>query len=83
MTCTRCRGCPNSCRGDAEFDVGGTPVTLPGVQTRVCPSCVEREVVVPNIDGLHRVLRDLERQADWSLRLDVRAQRGWWQSAAA
>jgi putative zinc finger/helix-turn-helix YgiT family protein len=56
MTCTVCRGKLTSERGDVDFDVSGLPVTLRGVETRVCPSCGEREVVVPNIEGLHRLL---------------------------
>ncbi|MBI5488663.1 MAG: hypothetical protein HY905_15120 [Deltaproteobacteria bacterium] len=82
MTCTRCHGNLSSCRGDAEFSVGGTPVTLCGIETSVCPSCGEREVVVPNIDGLHRVVRDLERKAGRTLHLDLRVRRGRWETAA-
>ena len=82
-TCTRCRGKLTSCHGDAEFNVGGTPVTLRGVETRACSSCGEREVVVPNIDGLHRVVRDLQPEAGRSVRVEVRVRRGRWGSAAA
>ena len=59
MNCTVCRGKLASERGDVDFDASGLPVTLHGVETRVCRSCGEREVVVPNIEGLHRALADL------------------------
>lgn len=56
MRCTECRGKLTSERGDVNFDACGLPVILHGVETRVCSSCGEREVVVPNIEGLHRFL---------------------------
>ena len=59
MTCTVCRGKMTSERGDVKFDASGLPVILHGVETRVCSACGEREVVVPNIEGLHRALAEL------------------------
>jgi putative zinc finger/helix-turn-helix YgiT family protein len=56
MNCTVCRAKMTSERGDVDFDASGLPVILRGIETRVCPSCGEREVVVPNIEGLHRLL---------------------------
>lgn len=83
MTCTRCRGTLTASHGDAEFSIGGTPVTLRGVETRICQSCGEREVVVPNIDGLHRAVRDLERKAGRPAHVDARVRRGRWEAVAA
>ncbi len=59
MRCVECRGKLTSERGNVNFDVSGLPVVLLGVETRVCQSCGEREVVVPNIEGLHRALAEL------------------------
>ncbi|MDI7269172.1 MAG: helix-turn-helix domain-containing protein [Myxococcota bacterium] len=59
MNCTACRGKLTSERGDVKFDVSGLPVILRGVETRVCAACGEREVVVPNIEGLHRLLTNI------------------------
>jgi putative zinc finger/helix-turn-helix YgiT family protein len=59
MNCTVCRGKLTSERGDVRFDASGLPVILRGVETRVCRTCGEREVVVPNIEGLHRLLANM------------------------
>ena len=83
MTCTRCRGRLTTRRSDVDFDVSGLRVKLRGVKLRVCASCGEREVVVPNVEGLHRVVHDLERKAGRPLHLDLRMRRGEWDSTAA
>ena len=57
MRCVQCGG-PMVVTGDTHrYDESGLPdVVLKGVETRSCKNCGEREVAIPNIEGLHRAL---------------------------
>jgi putative zinc finger/helix-turn-helix YgiT family protein len=47
-------------RGAHRYIESGLPnVTLTNVEIRTCSSCGEREVVIPNIEELHRVIARL------------------------
>ena len=58
MKCPECGETMKSRREEAyRYKGAGLPnVMLSGVEVRECPSCGEREVVIPRIEELHRVI---------------------------
>lgn len=59
MKCVRCGEAVQSTRGAHRYTESGlSNVTLLNVELRTCPSCGEREVVIPRIEELHRVIAD-------------------------
>ena len=57
MKCPNCRAEMKSGRENYKDDMCGLPgITLLGVEVRRCPACGEDEVVIPDIEGLHRAI---------------------------
>lgn len=57
MRCMACGAEMVSARETYPYDECGLPhVILVGVEVRRCAGCDESEVVIPNIEGLHRVI---------------------------
>ena len=57
MTCSVCGGRLKSRRENHRYTESGlTRVTLINVEVRTCPTCGERELVIPRIEELHRVV---------------------------
>lgn len=45
-------------RETIKYDAIGVPVTLQGVEVRRCAGCGAYEIVIPQVEGLHRALAD-------------------------
>jgi len=57
MKCGRCTGVMKSTRGAHRYTESGlSNVTLLNVEIRHCPECGEREIVIPRIEELHRLI---------------------------
>jgi len=57
MKCFQCGGKMATKRENYRYTASGLPnVTLVGIEVRRCAACGENEVLIPRIDGLHRVL---------------------------
>jgi putative zinc finger/helix-turn-helix YgiT family protein len=57
MKCVQCGGAMKSSRGTHRYTESGlSNVTLVNVEMRVCPQCGEREVVIPKVEMLHRLI---------------------------
>jgi YgiT-type zinc finger domain-containing protein len=57
MKCVECGGQLKSTRGAHRYTESGlSNVTLMNVETRQCPACGAREVVIPRMDELHRLI---------------------------
>jgi putative zinc finger/helix-turn-helix YgiT family protein len=57
MTCLECGGKMTSTREAVKYDASGlSGVTLANVEVRRCSKCGAREVVIPKIEELHRLL---------------------------
>jgi putative zinc finger/helix-turn-helix YgiT family protein len=57
MKCVRCGSPVKSTRGAHRYTESGLAnVSLLNVELRNCPSCGEREVVIPRIEDLHRAI---------------------------
>src|SRR2546428_271217 len=58
MKCMACREAYlTSRRETVKYDESGLSfVTLANVEVRTCPNCGEREIVLPRIEELHRVI---------------------------
>ncbi len=57
MTCTECGAKMTSARETVKYDASGLPgVTLRGVEVRRCRQCGAYELVLPQIEELHRLL---------------------------
>ena len=57
MKCLQCGGKMTKKRQAVKYDACGlSGITLLGVEVRQCPDCGEREVVIPYIESLHRVI---------------------------
>jgi putative zinc finger/helix-turn-helix YgiT family protein len=57
MKCVQCAGTMKSTRGAHRYTESGlSNVTLLNVELRSCPACGEREVVIPRIEELHRLI---------------------------
>jgi putative zinc finger/helix-turn-helix YgiT family protein len=56
MNCFECAGKMTSKRENVKYRAIGVPVTLVHVEVRRCQTCGEHEVVIPNVEGLHRAL---------------------------
>ena len=79
MTCVVCGGKMVK-KGDTyQYDECGLRgVTLVGVTVRECEKCGEREVAIPNIEGLHRcIARSLTQRKSALLGAEVRFLRKW------
>jgi putative zinc finger/helix-turn-helix YgiT family protein len=57
MKCVNCGHAMTSTRGVHRYTESGlSNVTLVNVETRACPECGERELVIPRIEDLHRLI---------------------------
>lgn len=57
MKCVHCGGTMKSTRGAHRYTESGlSDVTLVNVEIRTCPDCGEREVVIPKMEHLHRMI---------------------------
>lgn len=57
MKCINCGGAMKSATGTHRYTESGLPnVTLVGVELRTCPNCGEREVSIPRVETLHRMI---------------------------
>jgi putative zinc finger/helix-turn-helix YgiT family protein len=57
MKCVHCGGAMKSARGTHRYTESGlSNVTLVNVEVRSCPKCGERELVIPKIEMLHRLI---------------------------
>jgi len=57
VKCAECGHAMGVRRENRRYDAGGLPqVVLQDVETRRCPRCGAEEVVIPRIEGLHRVI---------------------------
>jgi putative zinc finger/helix-turn-helix YgiT family protein len=57
MKCPQCGHQMKTARENYMYKESGLPnVTLVGIEVSRCPSCGEREAVIPGIEQLHRVL---------------------------
>jgi len=57
MKCVNCGNAMKSAIGTHRYKESGLSyVTLQNVQIRTCPACGEREVVIPKMDKLHRMI---------------------------
>ena len=57
MECLDCGHAMTTRRENFKYDAAGLPgVTLVGVDVSRCPPCGAREVAIPHIEDLHRVL---------------------------
>jgi len=57
MKCVHCSGVIKSTRGAHRYTESGlSNVTLLNVELRHCSECGEREVVIPRIEELHRII---------------------------
>lgn len=57
MKCVECGATVKSTRGAHRYvESGLSNVTLLDVEIRTCPACGEREVAIPRIEGLHRMI---------------------------
>jgi putative zinc finger/helix-turn-helix YgiT family protein len=55
--CLECGTLMKTTRENYKYDASGLPgIVLLDVETTKCPECGEREVHIPNIEGLHRAL---------------------------
>jgi putative zinc finger/helix-turn-helix YgiT family protein len=79
MTCVQCGAPLKSTRGAHRYTESGlSNVTLTNVELRLCASCGEREVVIPRIEELHRVLaRAIATESKDLLPEHVRFLRKW------
>lgn len=79
MKCTHCGSTMTSTRGTHRYTESGlSNVTLANVEIRTCPECGEREIVIPRIDLLHRLIaRDLIRNPGLLQPEEVRFLRKW------
>lgn len=85
MTCVQCGSKMNSTRGAHRYTESGlSNVILLNVETRSCPECGEREVVIPKIEQLHRLIaRALVKQPGRLAPPHIRFLRQWlgWSTA--
>ena len=59
MTCIECGSQMRSTRENRRYDAGGLPqVILLGLEVRRCPKCGVEEIVIPQIEQLHRVIAE-------------------------
>lgn len=57
MKCAECGTLMTSTRENYKYVESGLPyVTLEGIEIRSCPKCGEREVVIPKVEQLHRLM---------------------------
>lgn len=79
MTCVVCGGRLVKKGGTYPYDECGLQgVTLVGVVVRECEKCGEREVAIPNIEGLHRcIARSLAARRSTLLGPEARFLRKW------
>lgn len=57
MTCMECGAAMKTKTENHKYEASGlSGVTLLGVQVSSCPKCGDREVTIPDIEGLHRVI---------------------------
>lgn len=57
MKCHHCGGKLTSARGTHRYTESGlSNVTLANIEIRTCPECGEREVVIPKMETLHRMI---------------------------
>jgi putative zinc finger/helix-turn-helix YgiT family protein len=57
IKCVNCGGAMKTARGTHRYTESGlSDVTLDNVDIRTCPECGEREVVIPKIENLHRMI---------------------------
>lgn len=60
MKCIRCEHTLKTERGAHRYAESGlSDVTLVNVEIRTCPSCGEREIVIPKMEQLHRLMADM------------------------
>lgn len=57
MKCVQCGGTMVASRENVNYRASGLPnVTLLNLEVRRCPECGDRQTVIPDIEGLHRLL---------------------------
>jgi putative zinc finger/helix-turn-helix YgiT family protein len=85
MKCVQCGGTMKSTRSAHRYTESGlSNVTLLNVETRTCPACGEREVVIPRIEELHRLIaRTLAESPAHLIPEQIKFLRKWlgWSSA--
>lgn len=77
ISCVEC-GAPMSVRVGPHKYLEGINVVLQGIETRECTECGEREVVIPRIEELHRVIARAIAKRPGNLKpREIRFLRSW------